>query len=117
MRAWPAQGKSRRRPRRRSDGGVEAVAPCKAGLGRREPVGEHLNEATITWLGSIPECGNTPAKLIVVRQNRRSLTKLRRTALLFNRTNSRRHGTDAKISYVRRKAHNRKHKLKNRMHE
>jgi hypothetical protein len=59
MRAWPAQGKSRRRPRRRSDGGVEAVAPCKAGLGRREPVGEHLNEATITWLGSIPECGNT----------------------------------------------------------
>jgi hypothetical protein len=44
-------------PRRRSDGGIEAVPTLQGGLGRRM-VGEHLNEATISRLGSILECGN-----------------------------------------------------------
>ena len=58
MRVCDAQGRTRRRPRRRSDGGIEAVATlCKAGSAEAR-VGEHLNEATITRLGSILECGN-----------------------------------------------------------
>jgi hypothetical protein len=36
---------------------VVAVPPCKAGSAEGM-VGEHLNEATITRLGSILECGN-----------------------------------------------------------
>jgi hypothetical protein len=54
-----AQEKTRR-PRRRSDGGIEAVA-IHARRGSAEGrVGEHLHEATITPLGSILECGNMP---------------------------------------------------------
>jgi len=54
---------TRRRPRRRSDGGIEAVATlCKAGSAEGR-VGEHLNEATITRLGSILECGNMSSHL------------------------------------------------------
>jgi hypothetical protein len=35
MKCGPAQGKTRRRPRRRSDGAIEAVATLQGGLGRR----------------------------------------------------------------------------------
>ena len=62
MKCGPAQGKTRRRPRRRSDGGIEAVPTLQGGLGRRM-VGEHLNEATISRLGSILECGNMRSHL------------------------------------------------------
>ena len=54
---WTLNEGTRCRPRRRSDGGIEAVAACKRGLAERM-VGEHLNEATIARLGSILECGN-----------------------------------------------------------
>ena len=58
MKCGPAQGKTRRRPRRRSDGAIEGRRHlCKAGSAEGM-VGEHLNEATITRLGSILECGN-----------------------------------------------------------
>jgi hypothetical protein len=53
-----AQGRTRRRPRRRSDGGIEAVATLQGWGSAEGMVGEHLNEATITRLGSILECGN-----------------------------------------------------------
>src|SRR5215468_8959814 len=62
MRVCDAQGRTRRRPRRRSDGGIEAVATLQGRLGRSKGWEhlneEHLNEATITRLGSILECGN-----------------------------------------------------------
>ena len=47
-----------REPRRRSDGGIEAVATHARRGSAEGRVGEHLNEATITRLGSILECGN-----------------------------------------------------------
>ena len=71
MKCGPAQGKTRRRPRRRSDGGIEAVPTLQGGLGRRM-VGEHLNEAPISRLGSILECGNMtfhPDCRVAVRHN------------------------------------------------
>jgi hypothetical protein len=40
--------------------GSRPSLPCKAGSAEGR-VGEHLNEATITRLGSILECGNTRA--------------------------------------------------------
>ena len=36
-------------------GGVEADAPGRAR--EKERIREHLNEATIAWLGCTPECG------------------------------------------------------------
>jgi len=63
MKCGPAQGKTRRRPRRRSDGAIEGRRHlCKAGSAEGM-VGEHLNEATITRLGSILECGNMSSHL------------------------------------------------------
>ena len=53
---------ARRRPRRRSDGGSRPSPPCKAGSAEGR-FGEHLNEATITRLGSILECGNMSPQL------------------------------------------------------
>jgi hypothetical protein len=53
MKCGPAQGKTRRRPSQAvGRGGIEAVPTLQGGLGRRM-VGEHLNEATISRLGSI----------------------------------------------------------------
>ena len=47
--------------------GSRPALSCKAGSAEGM-VGEHLNEATITRLGSILECGNMPAILIVAAQ-------------------------------------------------
>src|SRR5215470_19000004 len=52
----PTKSRPKERRQHEQDRAVERQLRCPGSAEGR--VGEHLNDATITWLGSILECGN-----------------------------------------------------------